>query len=70
MTRSLISPTPPGYRLLSRELWPRGMVTRWRMTAPLPKGDTPPVPQQTVVKVSYDFAPTNAELPHGLAAIS
>jgi hypothetical protein len=47
-TRSLIARTPPGYRLLSRELWPRGMVTRWRVTAPPPVIDNPPLPQQTV----------------------
>ena len=51
MTRSLIARTPPGYRLLSRELWPRGMVTRWRQSGPLPQFDNPPLPQQTVACV-------------------
>lgn len=51
MTRSLIARTPPGYRLLSRELWPRGMVTRWRQSGPLPQYDNPPLPQQTVACV-------------------
>jgi hypothetical protein len=32
-TRRLIEPSAPGVRLLSRELWPRGMVSRWRLTA-------------------------------------
>jgi hypothetical protein len=51
MTKSLIARTPPGYRLLSRELWPRGMVTRWRQSGPLPRYDNPPLPQQTVACV-------------------
>lgn len=51
MTKSLIARTPPGYRLLSRELWPRGMVTRWRQIGPLPQVDNPRLPQQTVVCV-------------------
>jgi hypothetical protein len=48
LTRALIAPTPPGYRLLSRELWPRGMVTRWRLGGARVKGDNPPLPTQTV----------------------
>ena len=52
MTRSLIARTPPGYRLLSRELWPRGMVTRWRQSGPGPQVDNPPLPQQTVACVA------------------
>lgn len=51
MTKSLIARTPPGYRLLSRELWPRGMVTRWRQIGPLPQFDNPRLPQQTVACV-------------------
>ena len=51
MTKSLIARTPPGYRLLSRELWPRGMVTRWRQTGPMAQVDNPPLPQQTVACV-------------------
>jgi hypothetical protein len=51
MTKSLIARTPPGYRLLSRELWPRGMVTRWRQIGPLPQVDNPRLPQQTVACV-------------------
>ena len=51
MTKSLIARTPRGYRLLSRELWPRGMVTRWRQIGPLPQVDNPRLPQQTVVCV-------------------
>ena len=51
MTKSLIARTPPSYRLLSRELWPRGMVTRWRQTGPMAQVDNPPLPQQTVACV-------------------
>ena len=32
-TRQLIEQPAPGVRLLSRELWPRGVVSRWRVTA-------------------------------------
>ncbi|QGN58887.1 hypothetical protein [Nostocoides sp. HKS02] len=51
MTRALVSPTPSNYRLLSRELWPRGLVTRWRQTRPRPQVDNFPLPTQTVVCV-------------------
>ena len=40
---------PPNVRLISRELWPRGAVTRWRVTGSLPpKGDIVGSIQQTV----------------------
>ena len=48
LVRAHLTSTPTGYRLLSRELWPRGMVTRWRITAPTPPQDNPPLPTQTV----------------------
>lgn len=48
LVRAHITSTPPGYRLASRELWPRGMVTRWRITAPTPQFNNPALPTETV----------------------
>ena len=39
---------PPNVRRISRELWPRGAVTRWRVTGALPPGDIIGSMQQTV----------------------
>lgn len=48
-TRQRTPRTPSNFRLLSREFWPRGLVSRWRMTAPMPQRDNAPSPGQTVV---------------------
>lgn len=50
-TRQRTPRTPANFRLLSREFWPRGLVSRWRMTAPMPHRDYAPSPAQTVVCV-------------------
>ena len=39
---------PPKVRLISRELWPRGAVTRWQVGSLPPKGDIVGSMQQTV----------------------
>ena len=51
LTRQRTPRTPANFRLLSREFWPRGLVSRWRMTAPMPQRDNAASPAQTVVCV-------------------
>jgi hypothetical protein len=51
LTRRRTPRTPANFRLLSREFWPRGLVSRWRMTAPMPQRDNAASPSQTVVCV-------------------
>jgi hypothetical protein len=51
MTRAQISPSSTSYRLLSREFWGRGIVTRWLAVAPEPDQGTFPLLSQTIACV-------------------
>jgi hypothetical protein len=69
LTRSLTATTPKNYRLLSRELWARGVVTRWLAIAPEPDGDEPPLPEQTIACVQKVRADAHGHTAHVTVSI-